>query len=297
MDWAFIDEYTVLYVFCAGSIAHSLWVLRTLRQLIWALIMMIVCLAPAWYVPGPGDRAFAAPLCWALFYSLLFSVVFRKEMMPTVTALVLLLYTGLLYYALYLSARSSGVKIPASVTFAGLVPGVLIGIFALSGLLHFKVVRVLCYVWYLTALCLMIGCQWSLENLASLYAQGGFSLDLFFYVFLGGGVLLVFVSNLVQIFLLLPPPTRASHRIVLDALMGPVTYHKEQAAMMGRSFFGREIGTAGWILTVGFLTFLWVNAAFSLLPHGIVINLSVLGIVWFIMPRETARFMKQGACR
>jgi len=289
MDWNFLNEYTVLYVFCTGVITHSLWILRSVKQRAWAALAMIICLVPAWYLPEPGDRAFAVPICWAILYAILFSVVFRKQMLPVVTALILLLYTGLLYYALYLSARFSGVKVPVSVVLAGMVPGILVALFAISGMLKYKFVRVLCYAWYLMALCLMIGCQWSFENLASLYTEGGFSLDLFIYVFLGGGVLLVFVSNLVQLFLLLPTPTRASHRIVLDAIIGPITYHREQAAMMAMSFFGREIDRTGWILVVTYLAFLAVNARCCFIPHGVVINLSILAIVWLIMPREMAR--------
>ncbi|MBW1782667.1 MAG: hypothetical protein JRL30_18225 [Deltaproteobacteria bacterium] len=290
MDWSFLNEYTLLYVFCAGVVTQSLLALRSLKQELWAGIMMIICLVPAWYLPGPGDRAFATPLCWALFYSILFSIVFRKRMLPVVTGLVLLLYTGLLYYVLYLSAVFSGVKLPKDVMIAGIVPGILVVVVSLSGMLKYKVVRALCYTWYLIALCLMIGCQWSLEGLASLYAEGGFSLNLFVYVFLGGGVLLIFVSNLVQLFLLLPAPTRPSHRIVLDAVTGPVAYHREQGTMMAGSFLGREIDKRGWVLVFGCLIFLWVNARFNFIPHGIVINLLILGIVWFVMPREMARF-------
>lgn len=254
---------------------------------------MIISLVPAWYLPEPCDRAFAAPLCWALFYSILFSIVFRKWMLPVVTALVLLLYTGLLYYVLYLSAGFSGVKIPVSVVVAGMVPGILVALISLSGMLKYKIMRALCYAWYLIALCLMIGCQWSLEDLASLYAEGGFSLDLFIYVFLGGGVLLVFVSNLLQLFLLLPEPTRPSRRIVLDAVTGPLTYQKNQTARMANSFLGGEIDKARGVLVVTYLIFLAVNARFSFIPHGIIINLSVLGIAWFVMPREIARFMEK----
>jgi len=293
MECAFLNEYTVLYVFCAGVVTQSLLVLRSLKQLVWAAIVIMICLVPAWYLPEAGDRAFAAPLCWALFYSILFSAVFRKRMLPVVTALVLLLFTGLLYYVLYLSARFSGVEIPVSVVFAGMVPGILVALVSLSGMLKYKVVRALCYSWYFIALCLMIVCQWSLEDLALLYAEGGFSLDLFIYVFLGGGVLLVFVSNLVQLFLLLPEPTRPSRRIVLDAVTGPLTHHKSQTVRMANSFLGREIDRAGWVLVVTYLIFLAVNARFSFIPHGIIINLSVLGIVWFVMPREITRFMEK----
>ena len=291
MDWAFLNEYTVLYVFCAGIVTQSLLVLRSFKQRVWAAIVMMICLAPAWYLPEPGDRNLAVPLCWALFYSVLFSIVFRKRMLPVVTALVLLLYTGLLYYVLYLSVRFSGVEIPVSVVVAGMTPGILVVLVSLSGMLKYKVVRVVCYAWYFLALCLMIVCQWSLEDLAVLYAEGGFSLDLFIYVFLGGGVLLIFVSNLVQLFLLLPEPTRPSRRIVLDAVTGPLTHHKSQAVRMANSFLGREIDRAGWALVVIYLIFLYVNARFSFIPHGIIINLSVLGIVWFVMPREIKRFM------
>ena len=293
MDWAFLNEYTVLYVFCAGLVTQSMLVLRSLKQRVWAGIVMIICLMPAWYLPEPGDRDFAVPLCWALFYSILFSIVFRKRMLPVVTALVLLLYTGLLYYSLYLSAGFSGVEIPVSVVVAGMIPGILVVLVSLSGILKYKAVRALCYSWYLIALCLMIGCQWSLEDLALLYAEGGFSLDLFIYVFLGGGVFLVFVSNLVQLFLLLPEPTRPSRRIVLDSVTGPLKYHKNQTDRMATRFFGRKIDKARCVLVVIYLIFLALNARFSFIPHGIIINLSILGIVWFVMPREIARFAEK----
>ncbi|MBT3256668.1 MAG: hypothetical protein HN366_09470 [Deltaproteobacteria bacterium] len=293
MDWAFLNEYTVLYVFCAGIVTQSQLVLRSFNQRVWAAIVMIICLVPAWYLPNPGDRNFAMPLCWAFFYSILFSIVSRKQILPVVTALVLLLYTELLYYALYLWAGYSRVEIPVSVVVAGMFPGILVALVSLTGMLRYKILRVLCYAWYFVALCLMIACQWSVGDLALLYAEGGFSLDLFIYVFFGGGVLLVFISNLVQLFLLLPEPTRPTRRIVLDAVTGPLTHHKNQANRMANRFFGREIDRAGWILIVTYMIFLIANAKFGLIPHGIIINLSILGIVWFVMPREIARFTEK----
>lgn len=294
MNGSFMNEYAVLYVFCTGVLTQSLLMLRNLKQLLWAFILTAVCIIPAWFLPEPSDRIFAVPLCWSIFYAVLFSFVFHKLMLPAITPGVLVCYTALLYYVLYVCARLSGVDIPVSVMAGGMMPGVLVIVAALCGMLKYKAVRALCYVWYLLALCLMIGCQWSLENLAAMYHDGGFSLDLFIYVFLGGGVVLVFVSNVVQVILLIPPPTRASHRIVLDAVTGPLTYHKNQGARMARRFFGREIDKGGWVLVAAYSAFLFVNARFGFIPHGIVINLSVLAVVWFVMPREMMQHMEGG---
>lgn len=281
-------EYILLYFFCAGVLLQSLWHLSTRRQAAWAGILAIACAAPAWLVPGPEERSFASPLCWALFYSLVFSIVFRKRMLPAVTALIVLLYTALLYYVLYLLIADSGVEMPRPVIAGGLIPGILIIMAALTGLLKYKPVRVLCYLWYTAALCIMICGQWSLENLAELYAGRGFPPDLFIYVFLGGGVFLFFISNLVQLFLAVPFPGRASHSLIFEALFGPITYDKEQSWLMARRLWEPHISARGWALFGAYLCFLALNAKMHLIAHGLVINLSILAIYYFVMPHDRA---------
>ncbi len=289
MNGSFVNEYTVLYVFCAGVLVQSLFSLRTLKQVFWAVIVMAVCVIPAWFIPEPADRGFATPLCWSVFYAVLFPFVFHKLLLPSINIGVLLFYTILLYYVLYVSARSSGVDVPVSVMVGGMIPGILVILASLLGMLKYKALRGLCYTWYLITLCVMLGCQWSLEDLASIYRGDGFSMELFVYVFLAGGVVLVFFSNMVQLLLLIPVPTRPSHRIVLDVVTGPLTYYKDQADGMAQSLIGRRIGTWGWVIVAAYLALLVINAIYGFIPHGIVINLSFLAVVWFVMPRPQAR--------
>ena len=279
-------EYILLYVFCAGLFLQSLWYLRGGRPPFLALLIAAACLIPAWFIPEPQARSFASPLSWALFYAIVFSVAFRTRMLPAVTALVLLLYTALVYYVLYLSMKDSGVAMPRSVIIGALAPAVLVVIAALAGLMKFKPVRVLCYVWYLAALCVMIGCQWSLDSFAAQYGGRSFPPDLFLCVFLAGGVFLFFISNLVQMFLLIPFPERASHRIIFEALFGPVTYTKEQSSRMADRLWERRVSLKGWLLFAVYLAFLAANAKLGLLSHGLVINASILVIFYFLMPQD-----------
>ncbi|MBN1365067.1 MAG: hypothetical protein JW976_09720 [Syntrophaceae bacterium] len=283
-------EYVLLYVFCAGVFLQSLWYLRNRSQLAWAFVIALACLAPAWFIPEAKYRSLAGPLCWTLFYAIVFSVAFRKHMLPAVTALVLLLYSALLYYLLYLLMKDSGVAMPRSVIIGALVPGVLIVLTVLAGLLRFKPVRVLCYLWYLIALCVMISCQWSLDNFTEQYGGHAFSPALFLYVFLAGGVFLFFISNLVQMFLVIPFPERASHRIIFEALFGSVSYAKEQSSNMSDRLGKRRVSVKGWILFAAYIAFLSANAKLGLIDHGLVINLSIIVIFYFLMPRNREIF-------
>jgi len=282
MGESFINEYTVLYVFCIGAACQSFLVLRSWKDIVSALIVIIFCFIPAWYIPEPADRHFGTPLIWALSFAVIFSIIFRKSLLPKVTALVIICYTLLLYYVLYLSLEKSGVDMPRVMIIIGLIPGVLAVLLSLSGMLKYKWIRICCFVWYIAALCLVIVCQWSLENMVLLYKETGFSLDLFVYVFSGGGVFLVLISHLVQILLLIPEPVRPGHRIILDAITGPVNYHKEQADMMAGRFIKWGINKWEWIIVLTYPAFLIANAAYNFVPHGIVINLSIIVIFWLI---------------
>lgn len=283
-------EYILLYVFCAGVLLQSLWYLRDRRQLAWVPVIALACVVPAWFIPEANYRSLAGPLCWTLFYAIVFSIAFRKHMLPAVTALVLLLYSALLYYVLYLLMKDSGVEMPRSVIIGALVPGVLIVLAVLAGLLRFKPVRVLCYLWYLITLCVMISCQWSLDNLTEQYGGHTFSPALFLYVFLVGGVFLFFISNLVQMFLVIPFPERASHRIIFETLFGPVTYAREQSSNMSDRLWERRASVKSWVLFMAYIAFLSANAKLGLVNHGIVINLSILGIFYVLTPRDREIF-------
>ena len=286
MEHTFLNEYTVLYVFCIGVLCQSLLLLRSLRDLLKAVVLTALCALPAWYLPEPADKSFAAPLIWAMCYAIIFSIVFRKSMLPKVTALVLVCHTALFYYVFYVLLENSEVEMPRSMIIAGLTPGVLVVLLSLSGMLKYRMAKTFCYVWYLFALSIMIGYQWSPENLALLYTAKGFSADLFIYVFLGGGVFLFFISHIVQLLLLVPMPGRASHNIVLDAIIGPVTYQKEQAARMADQFLEWGVNARGWLVVIAYPAFLFANASLDWLPHGIVVNLSLLIYFWFFRPKQ-----------
>jgi hypothetical protein len=289
MQHAFLNEYAVLYVFCIGVVCQSLLLLRSSKDILKAAVLTILCALPAWYIPESADKSFAAPLIWATFYVIFFSIIFRKSMLPKVTALILVCHTALFYYVLYLLLENSEVVMPRSMIITGLAPGVLVILLSLSGMLKHRKVKIFCYVWYLFALSIMIGHQWFPENLASLYAAKGFSAELFIYVFLGGGVFLFFISHIVQLALLVPLPGRASHGIVFDAIIGPITYQKEHADLMTDQFVERGINSRGWLVVIAYPAFLYANASLGLVPHGIVVNLSILIYFWFFRPKQIGK--------
>ncbi|MEW5736599.1 MAG: hypothetical protein AB1921_17275 [Thermodesulfobacteriota bacterium] len=295
------NEYDLLIVFCTGVAVQSLCLLRSLKQAAGAIALAAGCFAVGWFLSEPdlsappSDRAFSWPFIWVFLYAFVFAIAYNRRFIARISAAVAIHLFLLAYYALHLSIRASGVAMPVSMIIAGLFPGVLISVLLLAGLGRFRMVRIAAYIGYLISFCIVIACQWSIEDLAEIFRRAGFSLELSIYVFLAGCVFLLFLGNMVQLFLLLPPLERASTRIIWDKILGPVTYHKEQADLMARKMGGAPVDAAGWFVLALQLGFLLANRRYGFVGSGIALNASVLFVYLVVMPWEELRQKRKDA--
>ncbi len=253
---------------------------RTIENIGCVTLIAVIAVVTASFIVGiEADIRLELPLCSMLLFCLGFAAVFSDKVMPRITTRVLLHYTFLFYYTVWLSIEKSGVDMPRSIIITGLLPAVAVLLAAMIPKIQGRTVKFLSYVWFLIVLTTLIGCQFSIEDLNQIFEKSGFSAPLFAYSFFAGTVFLYFISNIIFIILIIPLPSRRN--ALWDSIFGsPDEIGKEFAEAMANKMTMGHLKGSSLIILSGHAILLITNILWEYISHGIVINASVAIIIW-----------------
>lgn len=255
------DEFFVLPVFFAGTVVQGMLVARTWVGAGGTLALAAATLGFAWLGAGNDeDAAFGVPFMGMLLFVVVLGYWFSDRLLPRLSPSVLLHYTLLSLYALYVIADGRAVAWWLHAPFAvAFVLGLRLGS---SGREPGRFSKVLTYASFLLALMFLIGWQLSPGHLKALYDDVGFSLSLYSYVFSSGMVFLYFVTIVLALILLALGTNRDElSRGHADLLAGKVD--------------ATELTLASGALILLHGTALWANFRFHYLMPGLFTNIAI----------------------
>lgn len=278
-----MDEYTVLNFFIAGILFQALMITRSFEGVLTVTALTLISFIAASYLADVnGDNRFEIALMSILFFLLGFAAFYHDKIMPLISIRTLIHYTLLFYYTVWLHISQAEIAMPLSIIITGLVPAVcILGITAFPRL-HGKAIKLLSYVWFLIVLTTIIVSQFSIEDVKGIVEQSGFSGELFTYSFFAGTAFLYFFSNLLFLLLLIPAPRRRN--VLMDAIFGnEKDISKEFAESMTKKMIMERLSLISLFLIIAHATLLFANIKFEYISHGLLINISIAGIVWVSM--------------
>lgn len=276
------DEYTALGVFFAGVVTQGLLFTRSVVEAIVALSLAVLSLGGAFlFTRNEDDRAFGLPVLATLLFVLAFACFFRDNVLPRVTAALVLHYTLLGIYALYSFWSDGPMSLWALGWFA--VP-ILTALYLFVAPSPGKLSKVVAYASFLLLLSYLVARQVPLARVKEIQDAEGFGLALYSYVFVGGMVFLFLASNAIYLLLLLPLAERRS--AFWDGILGGSAADEHAEAVAGKL----EPTSLGWLsasLLCAHALLLWGNFRFDLVAPGVLLNGSVLGLGLLAAVRDT----------
>jgi hypothetical protein len=273
------NEYGLLQVLVMGMLASALLQLRRPREMAQVLAIFAAALLAAWLLASREERAYAVPIGTAAFFAIAFGVLFRRRLLPRITALVLIDTTATFYYALYCVWRGQdGPPLPAFVVVIASGFAALVLAAAFLSVLRFRAVRVASYVVYLLLLVALVGVQFGLSDVQALAEGHRFPPALFAYAFVAGGAFLFVAFNSLQILLLVPSSRHAAQTVLFDAIFGRDDLAREQADLLADSFRPNPPTPRAMAIVGLHAALLGLNAWLRWLPAGLLINLSLVGL-------------------
>jgi hypothetical protein len=276
------DEYTALGVFFAGVVTQALLFARSVAGAMGALSLALLSLGAAfWFTRNEADRAFGLPVMATLLFVLAFACFYRDNVLPRVTAALVLHYTLLGIYALYSFWNEGPMPLWVLGWFA--VP-ILTSVYLLVAPSPGKLSKIVAYASFLILLSDLVGRQMPITRVKEIQDAEGFGLALYSYVFVGGMVFLYLASNAIYLLLLIPLAERRS--AFWDGILGGSAADEHAEVVAGKL----EPESLSWLaasLLGGHALVLWMNFRLELIAPGVLLNGSILGLGLLAAVRET----------
>ncbi|GMR23090.1 MAG: hypothetical protein BMS9Abin37_1490 [Acidobacteriota bacterium] len=255
------DEYLIVPAFFAGTVVQGMLVARSWSGAGGTLAFAAATLGFAWIgARQDEDAAFAVPFMGLFFFVIVLGYRFRDRLLPRLSSSVLLHYTLLSIYALYVVAAGRPVPWWFHTPFAvAAVLGLHLG---LSGREPGRFTRVLTYACFLLAITFLIGWQLSPTHLEALYDDVGFSIALYSYVFSSGMVFLYFATSLLALMLL-----------VLGTKRDEIS--RGHAGLLAGKVEGTKLSSVSGALILAHGAALWANLRFQYVMPGLYVNVAL----------------------
>ena len=271
------DEYDLLPVFFAGAVFQGLLVSRSMQRAIGVSVLALLSFCAAWWFTlDEPDRLFSMPFFATGIFILGFACFFREQLLPRVSAALVLHYSLLALYALVLGYAPD--PVPGWLLGMFAVPMALVAYLGLSPGRPGRFVSLCAYVWTLVVLTWLIGQQFSMGYLKSLYEAEGFSVSLYAYIFVSGMVFLHFAANLLYLLLLIP--IGSGRTGFLDRLAGStVSVEREHRDALVSKVSGEKLSLASGSLLALQAAALFANYRLELVSPGLLMNVAVTLLV------------------
>lgn len=268
------DEHTVIPVFFTGIVFQAFLVSRSMQGAIGASIITALSLGAAWYFTrDDADQILSLPLLAVVIFVILFALFYREYLLPEITGATLLHYTFLGIYAIY--AWSDTTPPPGWVAVFVALPVSLALYFGLAPRSPGRFLQLVAYVCFLILLTVLIGGQLSLDGLKAVYESEGFSLGLNAYIFTSGMVFLVFASNVLYLFMLLPLHGRSVWDVVLGSAEEAAREHRDA---LRNKMSSRRISALAAALLLAHAGALVANYRWEIVDPAMWMNTAVVAI-------------------
>lgn len=271
------DEFAVVPVFFAGVVFQALLVSRSMPIAAWTAALAGASLSVAWWMTrNETDQLFSLPFFATGIFVLVFALFFREHLLPRVSPALLLHYTLIGVYALYVAYAGA----PVSIWVLGVVavPTLLAIYLGVSPRPAGRFLKLVAYVWFLSLLTVLIGLQLSLDDLKILFEAEGFSLSLYSYIFVSGMVFLFFASNLLYLLLLIPISDR---NVFWDSVLGSgADAAREHRDVLAAKMSSQKISTLALASLTAHGLVLAANYRWEIVASGLLMNFAVVAIAF-----------------